>query len=384
MSLPGRPKGEVRSAEHEGTPLSLPGRPEGEVRSAKHEGVPLSLLSGRPEDVPVRAARELSPPVLAAVLGGLAGLLLLAGLAAGSEGWSLAFGADAELIRLIRAPRTLGALLTGALLGLAGAIAQGLFRNPLADPYLLGAAAGAGLGVVLVLAAGGAFGAVIGLAGSTLLQSGGLVVAASVGALAGVALTLLLARGAGRPLVLLLAGVVVGILLTAVSDAVLLIAPEALRGRQSFLLGNTGFLGWPGVLMLASTLAVALPLAWRSARALDALVLGEDSAASLGLDLPRVRLVLVAALALATGCAVAQAGLVAFVGLVAPHLVRRLLVVTHGPLLGLSALAGAVLLGAADVAARVVIAPQELPVGLLTAVLGGAYLMVLLRRRGVR
>jgi iron complex transport system permease protein len=329
-------------------------------------------------------ARDLSAPALAVLLGGLVGVLLLLGLAAGSEGWSLAFAADADLIALIRAPRTIGALLTGALLGLAGAVAQGLFRNPLADPYLLGAAAGAGLGVVLVLAAGGAFGAVIGLAGSELLQRAGLVAAASVGALAGVLLTLLLARGAGRPLVLLLAGVVVGILLTAVSDAVLLLAPEALRGRQSFLLGSTGFLGWPGVVMLAATLAVALPLAWRSARALDALVLGEDSATSLGLDLPRVRLLLVAALALATGCAVAQAGLVAFVGLVAPHLVRRLLVVTHGPLLALSALAGAVLLGAADVAARVAIAPQELPVGLLTAILGGAYLMVLLRRRGVR
>jgi iron complex transport system permease protein len=330
------------------------------------------------------ALREISPAALAAALGGLAGLLLLLGLAAGSEGWSLAFGADAELIGLIRAPRTLGALLTGALLGLAGAIAQGLFRNPLAEPYLLGAASGAGLGVVLVLAASGALGSVIGLAGSGLLQSAGLVVAASVGALAGVGLTLLLARGAGQPLVLLLSGVVVGILLTALSDAVLLIAPEALRGRQSFLLGNTGFLGWPGVAMLATALACALPLAWRSARALDALVLGEDSAASLGLDLPRVRLLLVAALALATGCAVAQAGLVAFVGLVAPHLVRRLLVITHGPLLGLSALAGAVLLGAADVAARVLIAPQELPVGLLTAVLGGVYLMVLLRRRAAR
>jgi iron complex transport system permease protein len=330
------------------------------------------------------SARDLSAPGLAAVLGGLVGLLLLLGLAAGSEGWSLSFAADADLIGLIRAPRTIGALLTGALLGLAGAIAQGLFRNPLADPYLLGAASGAGLGVVLVLAAGGALGGVIGSAGSEMLQRAGLVVAASVGALSGVSLTLLLARGAGRPLVLLLAGVVVGILLTAVSDAVLLIAPEALRGRQSFLLGNTGFLGWPGVLMLAATLAVVLPLAWRSARALDALVLGEDSAASLGLNLPRVRLVLVVALALATGCAVAQAGLVAFVGLVAPHLVRRLLVVTHGPLLGLSALAGAVLLGAADVAARVLIAPQEVPVGLLTAVFGGAYLMLLLRRRVMR
>jgi iron complex transport system permease protein len=341
------------------------------------------MSEAQPRDA-MSAARPLSPLGLAALLGGLASVLLLLGLAAGSEGWSFAFADEADLIGLIRAPRTLGALLTGALLGLAGAIAQGLFRNPLADPYLLGAAAGAGLGVVLVLAAGGVLGGVIGLAGSTLLQSAGLVVAASIGALAGVTLALLLARGAGRPLVLLLAGVVVGILLTAVSDAVLLVAPEALRGRQSFLLGNTGFLGWPGVVMLASALAVVLPLAWRSARALDALVLGEDSAASLGLDLPRVRLLLVVAMALATGCAVAQAGLVAFVGLVAPHLVRRMLVVTHAPLLALSALAGAVLLAAADIAARVVIAPQELPVGLLTAVFGGVYLMLLLRRRVLR
>ena len=318
---------------------------------------------------------------MAALLGALLCGLLLLGLAAGSEGWSFAWGTDAELIAAIRAPRTLGALLTGALLGLAGAIAQGLFRNPLADPYLLGAAAGAGLGVVLVLAASGALGAVIGLASAGLLLRGGLVVAAFAGALLGVSLTLLLARGAGRPLVLLLAGVVVGILMTALSDLVLLISPEALRGKQVFLLGSTGFLGWPSVWVLAATLAVVLPLAWRFARALDALVLGEDSASSLGVHLPRVRLLLVAAMALATGSAVAQAGLVAFVGLVAPHVVRRLVVVTHGPLLALSALAGAVLLGAADVLARVVIAPQELPVGLLTAVLGGAYLMVLLRRR---
>ena len=118
------------------------------------------------------------------------------------------------------------------------------------------------------------------------------------------------------------------------------------------------------------------------ARVLDALVLGEASAASLGLQLPAMRLLLVVVMALATGTAVAQAGLVAFVGLVAPHIVRRLVVVTHAPLLALSAGAGAVLLLAADVAARSVIAPQELPVGVLTAVLGGLYLLVLLRQRG--
>jgi iron complex transport system permease protein len=319
---------------------------------------------------------------VALVLLGAALLLALLGLAAGSEGWSFAWGREWELVAAIRAPRTLGALLCGALLGLAGALAQGLFRNPLADPYLLGSAAGAGLAVVLVLAAGGFFGTTIGLATANLLLRLGLVSAAFIGALAGVTLTLLLARGAGRPMVLLLAGVVVGILMSALSELVTLAAPEALRGKQIFLLGSTSFLGWPSVAVLAGVLALTLPLAWRYARALDALVLGEAGASSLGLDLARVRLLLVVAMALATGTAVAQAGLVAFVGLVAPHIARRLVVVTHGPLLWLSALTGAVLLLAADLAARLVISPQELPVGVLTAVLGGVYLLVLLRRRG--
>ena len=310
------------------------------------------------------------------------GVLLPLGLAAGSEGWSWDWTRDGALVSAIRAPRTLGAMLCGALLGLAGALAQGLFRNPLADPYLLGTAAGAALGVVLVLAAGGALGAGIGLASADALLRIGLVAAAFGGALAGVALTLLLARGTGRPLVLLLAGVVVGILLSAISELVMLVSPEALRGRQLFLLGSTSFFGWPSVAVLAATLAATLLPALALARALDALVLGEASAQSLGLRLPRVRLALVSLMALATAAAVAQAGLVAFVGLVAPHVVRRVVVVTHRALLALSALAGAVLLGAADLAARSLLAPQELPVGVLTAVLGGGYLLLLLRRRG--
>lgn len=318
---------------------------------------------------------------LAAGLALAAALLLLLGLAAGSEGWSLAWADEAGLIAAIRAPRSVGALLCGALLGLAGALAQGLFRNPLADPYLLGSAAGAGLGVVLVLAAGGLLGASMGLATAGALMRVGLTGAAFCGALIGMALTLLLARGAARPMVLLLAGVVVGVLLTALSDLVIVLSPEALRGKQVFLLGSTSFFGWPSVVMLAAALAIALPVALLLARALDALVLGEDSAASLGLPLPRVRLALVALMALATGSAVAQAGLVAFVGLVAPHLVRRAVVVRHGPLLALSALAGGVLLLAADIAARSLLAPRELPVGVLTAVLGGGYLLLLLRRR---
>lgn len=322
------------------------------------------------------------PLRLALALGvALVGLLLL-GLCAGAEGLSSAWAQDAALIADIRAPRTLGAALAGALLGLAGALAQGLFRNPLADPYLLGTAAGAGLAVTLVLAAGGLLGFELGQAASGWATRLGLSGAAFVGALAGMALTLLMARGAARPLTLLLAGVVVGVLLTALADLLVLASPEALRGQRVFMIGSTSFLGWDSVVVMALGLVAALLPAVLLARVLDALVLGEASAASLGLALPRLRLALVALLALATGCAVAQVGLVAFVGLVAPHLVRRMVVLRHAALLALSALAGAVLLLAADVAARILIAPQELPVGVLTAVFGGIYLLWLLWRRG--
>ena len=323
-----------------------------------------------------------SPMRLAAALLLVLLALVLLGLAAGAEGLSTAWAQDASLIGDIRAPRTLGAALAGALLGLAGALSQGLFRNPLADPYLLGTAAGAGLAVTLVLAAGGLLGVELGLAAGGALARLGLSGAAFVGAIGGMALTLVMARGATRPLTLLLAGVVVGVLLTALGDLLVLASPEALRGQRVFMIGSTSFLGWDSTAVLALALVLTLPSAVRLARVLDALVLGEASATSLGLALPRLRLVLVALLALATGSAVAQVGLVAFVGLVAPHLVRRLVVVRHGALLALSALAGAVLLLGADVAARVLVAPQELPVGVLTAVFGGAYLLLLLWRRG--
>jgi len=310
--------------------------------------------------------------------------LALAGLASGSDGWSLAplLGEGPEwqaIVGQIRAPRTLGAWLAGALLGLAGAVAQGLFRNPLADPYLLGSAAGASLAVVLVLAAGALAGHAVGW-----LANVGVVLAAFLGALGGMLLTLLLARGASQTTRLLLAGVVVGVMLTALSDLITTAVPQALRGRQGFMLGNTAFLGWGSAGWLAAGLLLAAPAAWRLSRALDALALGEDSARSLGLELPRLRAGLVAALALATGLAVSQAGLIAFVGLVAPHLVRRFAPAPHGFTLLASAAAGGVLLLAADVLARSLVVPQELPVGVLTAILGGGYLLRLLHRQGGR
>jgi iron complex transport system permease protein len=336
-------------------------------------------------DPQAQARNRLAWGLLALVL-----LFALAGLATGTRGLSLAaFWADLQgdqaglILGQIRAPRTLGAALVGALLGLGGALAQGLFRNPLADPYLLGSAAGAGLAVVLVLAGAALAGTTLSLATVAWLERVGLVLAAFAGALAGVAMTLTLAQGAVHTLRLLLAGVVVAVLLGALSDLVTVASPDALRGKQAFMLGSTSFLGWQAVAMLAAGSALLTALALRSARALDALTLGEDSAASLGVALPRMRLLLVVLLAGATALAVAHAGLVAFVGLVAPHLVRRHAPGAHAWLLGASAAMGAALLLAADVVSRAVIAPQELPVGVVTAVIGGIYLFVLLRRRGL-
>ena len=344
----------------------------------------IRVSSGGADDDRARRRR------LAIGLALLATLLSLAGLGVGSEGWSWqAFRGDlagpqaALIIGQIRAPRTLGAWLVGALLGLAGAMAQGLFRNPLADPFLLGSAAGASFAVVLVLAAGTLSGHAIGLATAELLARAGLVAASFAGALAGVLLTLMLARGAQQGVRLLLAGVVVGVVLGAAGDLVTTVSPDALRGKQVFMLGSTGFLSWASVTLLLAGLALVLPLAGRLARALDALSLGDDSAASLGLPLRRIRLALVVLLALCTGLAVSQSGLVAFVGLVAPHLVRRYAPAPHAYTLAASAAMGGVLLQAADVLARGLIAPQELPVGVLTAVLGGGYLLWLLHRRRV-
>ena len=309
--------------------------------------------------------------------------VLALGSAVGSTGFDSLLQARRDpvawqIIWEIRLPRSLGAWLAGALLGLAGAVAQGLFRNPLADPYLLGSASGASLGVALALALFGASP----LAGDWLPRLG-LTGVAFLGAIAGVLLTLALARGVQHTLRLLLAGVIVGVVLGAGKDLLVLAAPDILQPMQAFLLGSTGFVGWTSCGVMALMLLPALALAVLMAPVLDGLTLGEATAHSLGLPLVPMRAALVGVLALATGTAVAQAGLIAFVGLAAPHLVRSLVQVTHARLIALSALAGGVLLMAADVLARWLIAPQELPVGVLTSLLGGSYLLWLMHRRSI-
>ncbi|WP_394789943.1 FecCD family ABC transporter permease [Rhodoferax sp.] len=312
----------------------------------------------------------------------LALVLLAVGASIGSTGFEglLAARHDAVALQIlldIRLPRTLGAWLAGALLGLAGAVAQGLFRNPLADPYLLGSASGASLAMALALVLLG-----VSPFATAWLVRVGLTGAAFAGAVGGVLLTLLLANSVQHTLRLLLAGVIVGVVLGAAKDLVTLGAPDILSAMQGFNLGSTSFVGWTACALMGGVWLLCIAVAWALGHVLDGLTLGEATAQSLGLPLPRMRAVLILVLALATGTAVAQTGMIAFVGLAAPHLARSLVKTTHSRLIVLSSLAGGVLLMAADILARWLLAPQELPVGVLTAVLGGSYLLWRMHKRG--
>ena len=319
------------------------------------------------------------PPAFLAIsllLLGIFGIVL--GSSVGStrfESWFAAFQDEIawQIIWDIRLPRSVGAFVAGALLGLAGAIAQGLFRNPLADPYLLGSASGASLGVAIALAlfVGSPF-------ATEFLIRLGLTGAAFIGAVLAVMLTIALAQGVQHTLRLLLAGVIVGVVLGAMASLISLLRPDVLQGMQGFLLGSTSFIGWNSCALMFGVLLVCMGLAFFLSRVLDALSLGELTALSLGMPLAKARLVLVTLLALATGAAVAQTGLVAFVGLAAPHLVRSLIKTKYNWVILLSTLMGGLLLLLADLLARLLLSPQELPVGVLTAVLGGGYLLWLM------
>ena len=309
----------------------------------------------------------------------LAMVMVLAGLAVGGGGlewlWGAVVRSDRDPVAIqilwdIRLPRSLGAWLAGALLGLAGAVAQGLFRNPLADPYLLGSASGASLGVSVYMGAWGSS-----LMNTAWLSHLGMTGAAFCGAVMAVLLTLALARGVHQTLRLLLAGVVVGVVLGAVTSMAALLRPDLLLSMQGFLLGSTAFVGWTACAVMVGVLLVSLLMAVGLARVLDGLALGETTALSLGLPVASARLVLIAVMSLATGAAVAQTGLIGFVGLAAPHAVRSRLHTNQADLLVLSGLMGGVILLAADVLARGILPAQEVPVGVFTAVLGGGYLM---------
>lgn len=318
-------------------------------------------------------------------LGKLTGLLILStvlvllGTLLGSAGASWNFiGSDQILVFDVRLPRSLGAYLAGALLGLAGGIAQSLFRNPLADPYLLGSASGALLGVGSIMC--------FGYLGHSWLAVLGLNGGAFIGALLGVLASLLLAGGYRNSLRLLLSGVVISVILGAANSLFTFIRPDLFQSIQSFMLGNTTLLNWSGVELMAIALVLCLLITLVISPVLDALSLGEDTARTLGLPLDQLRLIFIGILALATGCAVAQTGLIAFVGLAAPHLVRKLAGGRQRVQLLFSCLGGGILLLSSDLIARTLFAPIEIPVGVVTAVLGGLYLLLLLKRTpfGVR
>ncbi len=280
--------------------------------------------------------------------------------------------ADKAILWDIRIPRSLGAYLAGALLGLAGGIAQSLFRNPLADPYLLGSASGALLGVASVLS--------FSYLGGSWLESIGLNGGAFIGALFGVLASLILAGGYHSSLRLLLSGVVISVILGAANSLFTFIRPDLFQSIQAFMLGNTTLLSWSAVKIMAIVYVVCLTPTLLFSPVLDALSLGENTARTLGLPLDRLRLIFIGILALATGCAVAQTGLVAFVGLAAPHLVRRFSGGHQRWQLLFASISGGILLVSSDLLARTLFAPVEIPVGIVTAVLGGIYLLALLKR----
>ncbi|MEP1595717.1 MAG: iron chelate uptake ABC transporter family permease subunit, partial [Halieaceae bacterium] len=295
--------------------------------------------------------------------------------------WNLAAnnsnGQAEIIIGKIRLPRVLLAAVMGANLAICGAAMQGLFRNPLADPSLIGVTAGASLGGALAIAAGGTL--LEGYLGLTLISAGAFA--------GGVLAVLFVYRLATTPngtsvATMLLAGIAITALAGALSSLLEFFVDNAMLRRISlWKMGGLDGASYPRLLLGGSVtlgLLVALP---RYANALNALLLGESEARHLGIDIPNTKQALVVRVAIGVGTSVALVGSIAFVGLVVPHLIRLLIGPNHRYLLPASALAGAILLVAADTLARVVLSPTELPVGIITAIVGVPFFISLLRQR---
>jgi iron complex transport system permease protein len=298
----------------------------------------------------------------------LIGLAVVA-LGLGPSGWRWPWELG-DAVLALRAPRVLLAGLVGAGLAVAGIAMQVVLRNELADPYVLGLSGGASLGAV----------------GSLALWPGATPGAgAALGGAGAAALVRVLAHGPHDPLRLLLAGVAVSGLLTSATGLLLVLAPadHLLRSATYWLFGGLGTPGWPALLAPAAALVVAAGWMWWRAERLDRLSLGPDAAAALGVEVAPLRRKLLAAAVAVTAVAVAASGLIGFVGLVVPHAARRAVGAAHRRLLPVAALGGALLVVAADAVARTAFAPREVPVGLLTAAIGGPCFLFQLRR-GVR
>jgi iron complex transport system permease protein len=279
----------------------------------------------------------------------------------------------AAIILTLRLPRTALVLLTGAALGTSGAAYQGLFRNPLADPYLVGVASGAGLGAVLAMSIQWPYTA----AGLLAVPA-----AAFIGALATVFLVYFLARvGKTLPTTnLILAGVAFSFFASALTSYLMLRSTGELRRSIAWLMGGSVQVGWGPVLSILPFLLPGLVVLLLNGHALNLLQYGDEQAAQMGLPVLRVRTVLLIAASLATASAVAFSGIIGFIGLIVPHIMRLAFGADHRRLLPLSLLGGAALLLLSDVLARVVMSPEELPVGIVTALAGVPFFLWILRR----
>jgi len=280
-------------------------------------------------------------------------------------------GTQAAVLLQLRLPRVVLAVLVGAALAVSGAAYQGVFRNPLADPYLLGAAAGAGLGATLTIAHSPV---------QTLGPVGIVPLAAFAGALFGVFCALALgsvAGGAHSP-TLLLAGIAVAAFLAAAQNLVQQQNTDDLRQIYGWMIGQLGSSQWSDVVLVLPYLGVACAVLLCCGRALDVLAVGDDEAGSLGVHPGRLRLLVILAASLATASAVAVSGLIGFVGLVVPHIVRRLAGGSYTRVLPLSLLVGGAFLVLADLIARVILAPAELPIGVVTAFVGAPFFALLI------
>jgi cobalamin transport system permease protein len=276
---------------------------------------------------------------------------------------------EALILAELRLPRVIIAGLVGASLAASGAAYQAVFRNPLADPYLLGAAAGAGLGATIAVGYGPA-----GAIDVTV------PIVAFIGALVGVGLAYGLGRsnlGGRAATSLVLAGVAVASFLTAVQTFLQQQRSETLRQVYTWILGRLGTTGWDDVWLALPSVALAVTTLWIVRRLLDVIEVGDVEAQSLGLNVTRLRLVVVLAASLA---AVAVAGLIGFVGIIVPHTVRLLVGGSYRSVLPLSVLFGASFLIIVDVLARTVVAPAEIPIGVITALVGAPFFLVVLRR----
>ncbi|GAA3223271.1 iron ABC transporter permease [Pseudonocardia petroleophila] len=282
--------------------------------------------------------------------------------------------AQDSIVWLVRAPRVLLGAVVGAALAMAGVALQTLVRNVLAEPYLLGVSAGASTGAAATILFG---------VGSA-LGGGALTGSAFLGALGAIGLVFAVAGlgGAVTSVRLLLAGVAVGYVLQAVTSFMIFASdsPEGARAVLFWLLGSLARADWAAVAVVAPTTAVTLALLLAWSRRFDALAVGDDTARALGTDPARLRLGALLAVALCTGAAVAVSGGIGFVGLVVPHVARLCVGGAHRRVLPVAALIGAAFLIWADVVARLAFAPRELPLGIVTAVVGAPFLLVLVRR----